>query len=376
MEAYVARRKKKNEKSKILVIVIFLLIIAIAIFLYKTYEKIEIKEIAKEPEIARTSRTIEQEKKEEKEVIDVIAEATSSVVGISKVKNIGSTIFTKDSSSKLGLGTGIIVTDNGYILTNAHVSGDKYSTCYVTLETGEIFTGSVEWSDMDVDLAIIKISAKNLPYAKLGDSDNIKVGERVYAIGNPIGFEFERTVTSGIISAIDRTIKIEEEGENSYMSNLIQTDATINLGNSGGPLINIDGEVIGINTLKITSAEGIGFAVPINLVKAIIEKFATQKKFEEASIGIFAYDKNVIPYIDNNLKFNTGIYVVQVTKNSSAYNAGLREGDVITKIDGTNLEKMCDLRRYIYSKNVGDEVNLKVLRNHTEKEVKMTLIKK
>lgn len=375
MEAYVARRRKKNGKNKILVAFIFLLIIASGIILYKFYEKIEVEELDKGSEAVRTLRTLDEEKEEQKEVVDVIAQATSSVVGISKVKNIGSTIFLKDGSSKLGLGTGLIVTDNGYILTNAHVSGEKYSTCYVTLETGEVFTGNVVWSDMDVDLAILKISAKNLIYAKLGDSDNIKVGEKVYAIGNPIGFEFERTVTSGIISAIDRTIKIEED-ENSYMSNLIQTDATINLGNSGGPLINIDGEVVGINTLKITSAEGISFAVPINLVKTIIEKFATQGKFEEASIGIFAYDKNVMPYIDNNLKFNTGIYVVQIDRNSSAYNSGLREKDVIIQIDNINLEKMCDLRRYIYTKNIGDEVILKILRNNTEKEIKMTLIKK
>ena len=375
MEAYVARRRKKNGKNKILVAFVFLLIIASGIILYKFYEKIEVEELDKGSEAVRTLRTLDEEKEEQKEVVDVIAQATSSVVGISKVKNIGSTIFLKDGSSKLGLGTGLIVTDNGYILTNAHVSGEKYSTCYVTLETGEVFTGNVVWSDMDVDLAILKISAKNLIYAKLGDSDNIKVGEKVYAIGNPIGFEFERTVTSGIISAIDRTIKIEED-ENSYMSNLIQTDATINLGNSGGPLINIDGEVVGINTLKITSAEGISFAVPINLVKTIIEKFATQGKIEEASIGIFAYDKNVIPYIDNNLKFNTGIYVVQIDRNSSAYNSGLREKDVIIQIDNINLEKMCDLRRYIYTKNIGDEVILKILRNNTEKEIKMTLIKK
>ena len=375
MEAYVARRRKKNGKNKILVAFIFLLIIDSGIILYKFYEKIEVEELDKGSEAVRTLRTLDEEKEEQKEVVDVIAQATSSVVGISKVKNIGSTIFLKDGSSKLGLGTGLIVTDNGYILTNAHVSGEKYSTCYVTLETGEVFTGNVVWSDMDVDLALLKISAKNLIYAKLGDSDNIKVGEKVYAIGNPIGFEFERTVTSGIISAIDRTIKIEED-ENSYMSNLIQTDATINLGNSGGPLINIDGEVVGINTLKITSAEGISFAVPINLVKTIIEKFATQGKFEEASIGIFAYDKNVIPYIDNNLKFNTGIYVVQIDRNSSAYNSGLREKDVIIQIDNINLEKMCDLRRYIYTKNIGDEVILKILRNNTEKEIKMTLIKK
>ena len=215
-----------------------------------------------------------------------------------------------------------------------------------------------------------------MKYAVLGDSDNIKVGEKVYAIGNPIGFEFERTVTSGIISAVNRTIKIEEDEDASYMSNLIQTDATINLGNSGGPLINIDGEVIGINTIKISSAEGIGFAVPINLIKTIIEKLAIQGKFEEASIGIFAYDKNVIPYIDKNLKFDTGIYVVQVSKGSSAYNAGLREKDIIIKIDNITLEKMSDLRKYIYTKNVGDEVILRIQRNNVEKEVKMMLTRK
>lgn len=215
-----------------------------------------------------------------------------------------------------------------------------------------------------------------MKYAVLGDSDNIRVGEKVYAIGNPIGFEFERTVTSGIISAVNRTIKIEEDEDVSYMSNLIQTDATINLGNSGGPLINIDGEVIGINTIKISSAEGIGFAVPINLIKTIIEKLATQGKFEEASIGIFAYDKNVIPYIDKNLKFDTGIYVVQVSRGSSAYNAGLREKDIIIKIDNITLEKMSDLRKYIYTKNVGDEVILRIQRNNVEKEVKMVLARK
>ena len=190
------------------------------------------------------------------------------------------------------------------------------------------------------------------------------------------GFEFERTVTSGIISAVNRTIKIEEDEDASYMSNLIQTDATINLENSGGPLINIDGEVIGINTIKISSVEGIGFAVPINLIKTIIEKLAIQGKFEEASIGIFAYDKNVIPYIDKNLKFDTGIYVVQVSKGSSAYNAGLREKDIIIKIDNITLEKMSDLRKYIYTKNVGDEVILRIQRNNVEKEVKMMLTRK
>ena len=123
------------------------------------------------------------------------------------------------------------------------------------------------WSDENLDLSITKIEAKNLSYATLGDSSKIRVGETVYAIGNPIGFEFRRTVTSGIISAKNRSIKIEEENNQTYMSDLIQTDATINPGNSGGPLITPNGKVIGINTVKISTAEGIGFAIPINVVK-------------------------------------------------------------------------------------------------------------
>ena len=127
-------------------------------------------------------------------------------------------------------------------------------------------------------------NAKKLKYANLGDSDKTVVGQSVYAIGNPIGYEFQRTVTSGIISGKDRTIKLEEKGQEVYMEDLIQTDATINPGNSGGPLINNSGEVIGINSVKITSAEGIGFAVPINSVKSVIDSFKTENKFEEARL--------------------------------------------------------------------------------------------
>ena len=127
----------------------------------------------------------------------------------------------------------MIVSENGYIITNKHVAGNKYSSCYVTLENGKMYTGNVVWADSDLDLAIIKINAKGLNYMSLADSDNIKVGQSVYAIGNPIGFEFQRSVTSGIISGINRTIKIEDNNNSVYMEDLIQTDATINPGNSG-----------------------------------------------------------------------------------------------------------------------------------------------
>lgn len=376
MEEFKSTKKGKQTRRYLMAILILLIILFILIWLYSMYKNIQVKEYMQDIDVKRTSQTVELAKEENKKVVEAIEEATLSVVGISKIKNIGTTIFLKNSSNLLGLGTGIIITENGYILTNAHVSGQKYSTCYVTLETGEVYTGNVLWSDIDVDLSIVKINAKNLRYAKLGNSDDIKVGESVYAIGNPIGFEFQRTVTSGIVSAKDRTIKIEENSEEAYVSNLIQTDTTINMGNSGGPLINMEGEVIGVNSLKITSAEGISFAIPINLVKTIIEKFKTEGKFEEASLGIFAYDRNVIPYLESKVDFNTGIYVVQVAKNSSAYMAGLREKDIILEIDGIGLEKMSDLRTYIYTKKIGDEVNLRILRNRTIVNIKMELIRK
>lgn len=209
--------------------------------------------------------------------------------------------------------------------------------------------------------------------AKLGDSDKIRIGKKVYAIGNPIGIEFRRTVTSGIISAVDRTIKIGEDEQAAYMEELIQTDAGINNGNSGGPLINEDGEVIGINSVKIEEAEGIGFATPINIVKPIIQKLLENGEFKEASIGIYAYDKEVIQYLDGNLKFDTGIYVVSINKIGAAYGKGLLTGDIISEIDGVPLNKMNDLRRYIYTKEVGDEVVLKVIRSGKEIDIGIKL---
>ena len=195
--------------------------------------------------------------------------------------------------------------------------------------------------------------------------------------GNPIGYEFRRTVTSGIISAKSRTIKIEEE-EESYMTDLIQTDATINPGNSGGPLITPEGEVIGINTIKISSAEGIGFAIPINLVKPVIEGFVANGSFEEASLGILAIDKEVIPYLDKsfNINIDNGIYVVEIEKNSPASNSELKEKDIIESIDDKELKTMNDLKTYIYTKKPDDTVTLKIKRGKISKEITVKLGKK
>lgn len=162
------------------------------------------------------------------------------------------------------------------------------------------------------------------------------------------------------------------------MTDLIQTDATINPGNSGGPLITPEGEVIGINTIKISSAEGIGFAIPINLVKPVIESFVTNGSFEEASLGILAIDKEVIPYLDKsfNINIDNGIYVVEIEKNSPASNSELKEKDIIESIDGKELKTMNDLKTYIYTRKPDDTVTLKIKRGKISKEITVKLGKK
>ena len=374
------KSSKHSFKNMLILFGIMLLTAILSIGLYILYEGIDIANYEgtsvsqnTNSTAIRTIQTVNEIKEESTQIADMVEDVTSCVVGISKIKNAGTTIFLEDSTSSLGLGTGVIVSSDGYILSNEHVTGSKYSNCYVTLEDGRTFTASVLWSDSSIDLSISKINAKNLPYASLGDSDNIRVGEIVYAIGNPLGYEFQRTVTAGVISALNRTIRIDENDTSTYMEDLIQTDATINPGNSGGPLIAADGTMIGITSVKITSAEGIGFAVPINVVKPIIERYQKDGKFEEASLGIFAYDKNVIPYIDSNLELTQGIYVAQISLDSPAAKTGLQVGDVILKIDDLTLNKMCDLRCYIYTKSPGDEVTLTVYKNKRQQEIKVTL---
>lgn len=372
-------QKKKN--NKIIIITILLMIAWFGIFLLlNTYSRAQTNtsnyktERLKSTDYAESVENIEQKSKN---LADVIENVTKSVVGISKLKNTGNSILSKSNESQLGLGTGVIVSSKGYILSNQHLTGERYSKCYVTLEDGRSFDGTVAWSDVDLDLSIIKISAKDLPAVTLADSNSIRVGESVYAIGNPIGFEFRRTVTSGIISAKNRTIKLEEGENQAYMTDLIQTDATINPGNSGGPLIYPNGEVIGINTVKISSAEGIGFAVPINVVKQVIKSFDETDNFEESTIGIFAYDKEVIPYlttIDPN--FNKGIYVASIIPNGPASKTELKEGDIITSFDGKEINTMNELREYIYTKKTEEEVILKIQRGKINREIIIKLGKK
>lgn len=305
---------------------------------------------------------------------DVVSNTVSSVVGISALKITDDILFGKSSS--WGIGSGVIVSNNGYILTNQHVANNDSQKLVVTFSDGSEKDGTRVWADDMLDLAIIKVPANNLPVPPLGNSDNLSVGEVAIAIGNPLGLSFQRTVTSGIISALNRTILVDSDDGENYMEDLIQTDASINPGNSGGPLLNSKGEVIGINSIKIASAEGIGFAIPINIATPIINHFIQDGKFVEPYLGVFAYDKELIPYLTENSSFDKGIIVVDIDQNGPAYKSGIQKNSIILSIDDILINTMLDLRSYLYSKKPGDTISIKYLSHNTINTTNVTLTQK
>ncbi|MEI6308209.1 MAG: trypsin-like peptidase domain-containing protein [bacterium] len=257
-----------------------------------------------------------------------------------------------------GQGSGVIVDGAaGTILTNYHVVQNALEI-KVTLPDGRSFSGSVLGSDILADIAVIRIDATGLPQAMLADTTNLRVGSWAIAIGNPYGYE--NTVTVGVVSALGRTISSPETGR--PLQDLIQTDAAINPGNSGGALINIRGEVIGINTAILSSAQGIGFAVDINTAKSILSDILQYGHAIKPWIGI-TYSK-VTEEMAASLKLpdTAGVIIQEVVANSPASKVGLRQNDVIRAIDGTPITKMENLRQIVQQKQVGDPITLTVFR--------------
>jgi serine protease Do len=299
----------------------------------------------------------------------VAQKAMSSVVGITTTEVVQDLWSTQEVQ---GVGSGVVVSADGYILTNSHViSNGAAQNIKIMFMNGEEKEARAVWYDTLMDLAVVKVEAEKLDVAHLGNSENVNIGQLAIAIGNPLGLEFERTVTSGIISGVDRSVSIDEFNK---MEGLLQTDASINSGNSGGPLLNSRGEVIGINTLKISSGEGLGFALPINMAKPIVEEIVRTGEFREAYIGIEGID--VARYqkmTGRELGVKVGVLVAKVAADSPAESAGLRSEDVIISIDGDGIESFKALRERLYRYKPGQEIRVGIVRSGQTKDLLVKL---
>ena len=270
---------------------------------------------------------------------------------------------------RIGAGTGFIISSDGLIATNKHVVGDEEAEYTVYLNDGRKFKGKVLAVHPVDDLAIIKINANNLPYLQLGDSDKLKLGQTVIAIGNALG-EFQNTVSVGVVSGLRRNIVASDNyGNVERLEGLIQTDAAINPGNSGGPLINLRGEVIGVNTAIVSGAQNIGFAIPVNRLKNMLYDLQTKGKIEVPFLGIRYLLITEEVQKKFNLPVDYGAYVYSddpnkpaVIPNSPAEKAGIKNGDIILEIDGNKITPQNTLAQQVRLKKVGDKIKLKILR--------------
>lgn len=286
------------------------------------------------------------------------------------------------SSLQQSAGTGIIISGDGYIVTNKHVVSSTTKKIQVILSDGTSYKDvTFVGSDPNNDVSFIKISdVKGLTAAKLGDSSAMKVGEKVIAIGNALG-EYQNTVTTGIVSALGRPVTAGDETGTSteQLENLLQTDAAINPGNSGGPLVNLAGEVIGINTAVAYDAQGIGFAIPINDVKGIVKTLLADGKVEKPYMGVRYVSITPDVATTYNLSVKNGAYLISasgqeaVVSGSPADKAGLKEKDIITKVDGTNIDSTHPFASLIAQHSVGDKVTLTYIRDGKEATVTVTL---
>ena len=306
---------------------------------------------------------------------DVIEKVNSSVVGV--------LVYANGTAS--GSGSGVVYRVDGktaYIITNAHVVSGA-TDVQVVFSNKESVNATIVGSDTYSDIAVLKLTADfDMTAIKCGDSSLLDQGETVLAIGSPLGIEYAGTVTQGIVSGIDRTVSVDlnDDGQEDWDMNVIQTDAAINPGNSGGALVNMAGELVGITSMKLsnTSVEGMGFALPINDVITSVEQIIENGKVTRPQIGISGvslsgYSSYQLRYYRINTDLTDGIYVSRVTSGGAASKAGIQEGDIIVKFDGKEVTTYKSFLTELYSKEPGDKVSVVVNRNGTEKTIEVTL---
>lgn len=295
--------------------------------------------------------TIRQQAAGETESLaDMVARLSPSVVGIATRQN-----------GQQGIGSGVIVSADGYILTNHHVAAEGAEVTLIFAD-GTKELASAVWSSQALDLAIVKAREGSYPAAAMGSVEDVRVGEQVVAIGTPLALQFQHTVTGGIVSALNRTLQVPSGRSTAFMEQLIQTDVAINPGNSGGPLLNQRGEVIGIVTVRVEEAAGIGFAIPIDIARPIVEHFLADGSYVTPKMGAYLFDSEIARYYDANSTMTTGLYVIDVEPGSAAQSAGIQTGDILLRADGRECRTLLDLRYVLFSHKVGETLELEVQR--------------
>ena len=296
---------------------------------------------------------------DEQKVLDIIEKVSKSVVNISIIKLVHNVFY--QAVPVAGMGSGVILDSNGLVLTNYHVVGGA-EKINVTLWNNEVLEGTIVGSCAEHDIAVVRAKGKNLQAAELGDSDKLRVGQRVYAIGNPFGLAGGPSVTSGVVSAINRTI----ESERGIIENLVQTDASINPGNSGGPLVDLEGKVVAMSTAIIPFAQGIGFAIPINSAKTCTNDMMTEGMARRPWLGVIGLSitSEIARYY--GLPVNRGVLVTKVAEGSPAGEAGMADGDIILEIDGVETSSIEDLVKEIRKKKTGEQVRIFAIRDRRE----------
>ncbi len=303
-------------------------------------------------------------------VVTVAEKAGPAVVNIAAVQQrLVRTPQGMAPQEAAGAGSGVILTPDGYILTNNHVVNNA-SRLEVTLADGRTFAAQLVGADPATDLAVLRIDGRGLPAAELGDSERLKVGQLVIAIGNPLGFQ--ATVTAGVVSAIGRSLR-SQSGQ--QIENIVQTDAALNPGNSGGPLVDSRGRVVGINTAIIQGAQGICFAIPVNTARWIAGQLITQGRVQRAFLGIAGETRpmhvRIVRALD--LAAPSGVGLVQIVRNSPAERAGLQVGDVLVALDDTPITTIDELHRFLSRAAIGATVRVAIVRGGQRRTIPVVL---
>lgn len=374
----------KNKGLLLLILLVGILIgVLIMFFIYQNQSKeTEPNEAINEEKLVNVDITTQ--------ITDVVENVTPAVVGITNVQKRPEDFWREDQSfeNEAGTGSGVIYKvdeDKAFIITNHHVI-ENADSLEVILSTEEKLEAELLGSDLFMDLAVLQVNSEDIEeVVDIGTSENINVGEPVIAIGNPLGHMFAGSVTQGIISSKQRSIPqdFNQDGRADWQAEVLQTDAAINPGNSGGALINIKGELIGINSMKIsqTVAEGIGFAIPIDSALPVIEELENNGEVSRPYLGVELYSLDEVPKSewDGSLELpeeiTKGAYIWSIEPGSPADEAGLKRLDVITEIDGNKIEDIVDLRKILYEeKSIDDEIAITVYREGEKIETTAILI--